>query len=127
MKTKYQIEVWDGAQWTTLGLGDGNEFMSNRKAWAAIAELRRNGRAVGDDSWAKGEFRVSVKGAPVEMIELSNSFHGTSIMVPADYRDAEHRVRVVGPDASKADKARVRRVRKALCPSYPNCTCGVER
>lgn len=65
-------------------------------------------------------------------ITLSNSFHGTSVVVLADPEmagnpagvRAELRERAWNGD--KAAAARLRRIERTLCP-YSDCTCGVER
>ena len=68
-------------------------------------------------------------------VTLTNSFHGTrvTVIVPDIYaaRGQDEvwqfiQRRADRIDATPADKARLRRVWKALC-GYRDCTCGVVR
>jgi len=68
----------------------------------------------------------------VKRITLSNDFHNTEcrVMMPLDFdgsqSEAYQAIEAAADSGGEAAKARLRRVRKALC-GHEGCTCGIVR
>ena len=58
---------------------------------------------------------------------LKNSFHNTSIRILGGFATWDHlQMLIFTGRATNADKARLRRIEKALC-GYADCCCGTVR
>ena len=58
------------------------------------------------------------------METLRNTFHGTEVQTRTSEEDREAiAYRVYAGTATEAEKALLRRIRRALCP-WAGCTCG---